>query len=102
MDASTGNGSFVARQGTHPPAVVSKARPVGIIFHSHGWLRLYLDPVGKVVAEVSGMDTPAARRFLEALDDLPDITSEILVCDRPGDYPLDEDPIRDRHVRRSA
>lgn len=102
MDASTKTGQFVAHQGTHAPAVVERAPAVGLIMHAHGTLRLFLDPAGQLVAEVVGMETPAARRFLESLDDLADVTSEILVCDRPDEYTLDARPIRDRHVRRRS
>lgn len=102
MNASTSTAKMEPRQGTHAPAVVDHAPSVGLILHAHGTLRLFLDPAGQLVVEVIGMHTPAARRFLEALDTLPDVTSEILVCDRPDEYPLDEAPIRDRHVRRCA
>lgn len=101
-ETSTPRPSFVARQD--PNAVdVCRGRPVALLLHAHGTMRLYEDPhSGGLFAEVNGLRSDAARRFLAILDGMPDIASEVLVADLPGLYPLDEEPVRRYHMRRDA
>lgn len=92
-----------ANQGHRPVEVVSQCKPVGIVAHSGGTLRLFEDPhTGGLYAEVIGFTTDAGRRFLDKLHGLDDIASDILVCDRPDEYMLDAVPLREYHVRRRS
>lgn len=84
---------------------ICRGRPVGLVLHAHGALRLFEDPhSGDLFAEVNGMRSDAARHFLSLLDGLADISAEILVSDRPEEYPLEpgEVPVRAMHMRRHA
>jgi hypothetical protein len=75
---------------------------VGIILHGDGTLRLFENSNGQLYAEVVGFHTDRGRRFLEALGQLDDIGSEILVCDDPEGHGLRRAPRADMHWRRAV
>lgn len=95
------NSELQATQNASPADVVQRGRPVGLILHVDGTLRLFEDPVtGGLVVEVVGMHSNRARDFLGLLGGMSDVADEIMFCDSPALYPVDEAPSRDRHVRR--
>lgn len=92
-----------AVQGPYPVEVVRQGRVAGVLLHAGGMMRLFDDPVTReLYAEVVGFHSESARRFLSQLHGLPWIADDLLVCDRPEDYSLEERPVREYHVRRSA
>lgn len=101
MQSITPRKITTSKQGHRPLEVVGHRLVVGMVVHAGGTLRLFEDPfTGGLYAEVNGFTTESSRRFLEQLDRLGDIASDILVCDRPARYPLEEIPVRELHVRR--
>lgn len=101
MNRTPSTGTIVAIQNETALEVCRGSRPIGVLLHAHGMLRLFEDPSsGQLYAEVNGMRSHDARHFLSLLEDMPDIAADVLVADAPELYPLEGPPVRDRHVRR--
>jgi hypothetical protein len=76
-------------------------RPVGLLVHNHGTLRIFRNDRGRIYVEVIGFESDEGREFLGELGQLEDVACEILVCDRPDLYPSEASTLPPRlHWRR--
>lgn len=101
--ASTQTNGFTAIQNPTAARIAKDGRVVAVLVSPHGSVCIVEDQEsGDLYGLVNGMRTEGAREFLSKAGHISDILDELLVCDRPDAYPLDEAPERRFHVRRDA